>query len=125
MNSETRKEQFKQNMRSWRAKNLERNKEHQKNHDKKRAPWRAEYQRNRKAIGNAIIRDAKNRSCIDCNIQYPWYVMDFDHIRGNKVAAVSKLVHFNPTKLITEIAKCDVVCSNCHRTRTFKRAYGV
>jgi hypothetical protein len=69
------------------------------------------------------IKVAKARPCADCNIEYPHYVMDFDHVRGKKVGNVSTMAHaLRPWKLIEqEIAKCDVVCSNCHRERTYVR----
>lgn len=67
-----------------------------------------------------FVREMKNRPCADCGIQYPFYVMDFDH-REDEV----KEYHLNQVDRLTmktlkrEIAKCDVVCSNCHRERTF------
>lgn len=68
-----------------------------------------------------IIRDAKNVPCADCGIKYPSYVMDFDHRDpSTKIACVSKLANSNSAKkLMLEIAKCDVVCANCHRIRTY------
>ena len=30
------------------------------------------------------IRKLKSEPCVDCNVAYPWYVMDFDHVRGEK-----------------------------------------
>ena len=54
--------------------------------------------------------------------EYPYYVMDFDHVDGDKLMMSSDLVNFGGTaKLLAELAKCDVVCSNCHRERTFRR----
>lgn len=49
---------------------------------------------------------------------------DFDHVRGKKRKNVGAMVNghnFSVEKIIEEIAKCDVVCSNCHRERTFSR----
>jgi hypothetical protein len=61
--------------------------------------------------------------CMDCGQRYPHYVMDFDHVRGEKVANVANLVHRNMTLQIwKEIEKCDLVCANCHRCRTFNRS---
>lgn len=66
-----------------------------------------------------LIREAKDVPCADCGVRYPTYVMDFDH-RADKTIIVSKLVEFGSVrKLLNEIAKCDVVCANCHRERTF------
>ncbi len=81
--------------------------------------------RNRKAKEKlrAIVIAAKNVPCLDCKRSYPSYVMDFDHVRGNKVADISLLVQKICTQkvLLEEIAKCEVVCANCHRERTFNR----
>lgn len=62
-----------------------------------------------------------NTPCIDCGVQYPPYVMDFDHRDpGEKVSEVGRLVQLGNRQAIwDEIAKCDLVCSNCHRERTY------
>jgi hypothetical protein len=50
------------------------------------------------------------------------HVMDFDHVRGKKTKNLSAMVsHFGMEAIKAEIAKCDVVCANCHRERTFHR----
>jgi hypothetical protein len=65
----------------------------------------------------------KNKPCTDCRKLYPSCVMDFDHVRGEKVAKVSRLVQMGSEKLLLdEIAKCEVVCANCHRMRTHNRS---
>lgn len=66
---------------------------------------------------------AKEKPCADCGIQYPHYVMDFDHVSGSKVANVSDLISSGvpARKIVTEIEKCEVVCANCHRIRTWSR----
>ena len=47
--------------------------------------------------------------------------MDFDHI-GSKRLEVSRLLYVSGTAaLLAEIAKCEVVCANCHRIRTKRR----
>lgn len=68
-----------------------------------------------------IVVAAKEKPCVDCGRTYPTYVMDLDHVRGKKRLAVSRLVSrmVSEAALREEIAKCDVVCSNCHRERTF------
>lgn len=50
--------------------------------------------------------------------------MDFDHVRGEKKfnLAVAANKNISIARIQDEIAKCDVVCANCHRERTFKRA---
>ena len=68
----------------------------------------------------AFIQLVKQQPCVECGVQYPPYVMDFDHIRGEKIGQVSrKSMLCSPLeRLMQEIEKCDVVCSNCHRERT-------
>jgi len=42
--------------------------------------------------------------------------LDFHHNSDDKEANVATLVHKgNKERLLKEIAKCDVVCANCHR----------
>lgn len=83
--------------------------------------------RNKKylAEARAWVRELKESNpCQDCGISYPWYVMDFDHVRGEKFDNVSKLLAnaAAKSKIQAEIDKCELVCSNCHRERTFSRS---
>lgn len=61
--------------------------------------------------------------CMDCGGSFPIICMDFDHVRGEKVGNVADLVKKNKPfdVILAEIAKCDVVCANCHRIRTAAR----
>ena len=72
------------------------------------------------------IQEMKSSSpCLDCKVSYPYYVMDFDHVRGRKQKNVMELINtLSKKKIDEEIAKCEIVCSNCHRTRTYKRKAG-
>lgn len=76
-----------------------------------------------KAYLAQYLRDLKTKTpCVDCGINYPYYVMDFDHVRGVKHANVMELVStLSKKKIDEEIAKCEIVCSNCHRIRTHMR----
>ena len=69
------------------------------------------------------VRDYKeSKPCMDCGVKYPHYVMDFDHRDPKeKEFNISAITRSGSLKRIwEEIAKCDLVCSNCHRHRTFK-----
>lgn len=71
-----------------------------------------------------LVCAAKSDPCMDCGRRYPFYVMDFDHRDPYmKVDCVSVMIRElrSFTKIIQEIEKCDVVCANCHRERTFAR----
>lgn len=65
----------------------------------------------------------ESNPCVDCGSFYPYYVMDLDHVRGEKVAGMSVLAfrHTSHAKILEEMAKCDLVCANCHRKRSFSR----
>jgi hypothetical protein len=67
------------------------------------------------------VNDIKSQPCCDCKKCYNPWQMDFDHRDKNtKVAKVSKLANgYSLDKLNEEIKKCDLVCVNCHRRRTF------
>jgi hypothetical protein len=68
-----------------------------------------------------VTNEKKSIPCYDCGEEYPPYVMDFDHRPGTvKSFNIAKERHSIST-LLTEIDKCDVVCSNCHRQRTHQR----
>lgn len=88
--------------------------------EKRREASRKDQARRREIVRDIIFK-AKNKPCEDCNIQYPYYVMEFDHARGDKEYAISKVVTRPTNKAIqdlpAELEKCDVVCSNCHRIR--------
>jgi hypothetical protein len=93
---------------------------------------RSHYRRNKQAYldrntrtnsrHRELIRLAKARPCADCGVQYPYYVMDFDHREaGSKSFILSDVPRATRLSLMREIAKCDVVCANCHRERTHQR----
>ena len=72
-----------------------------------------------------LVIEAKSRPCADCRIQYPYYVMDFDHRNGSTKEFGLNAVHrVTKRAILREIAKCDVVCANCHRERTYQRQLG-
>lgn len=69
------------------------------------------------------VRAAKDQPCTDCGVRYPYYVMEFDHLDAdakhfNVSAGVTCASH---ARLLAEIAKCEVVCANCHAARTHAR----
>ena len=69
-----------------------------------------------------LIRDLKAKACLDCGQFFPFYVMEFDHTRGEKLFNISAGTAMRgKTILLTELAKCDVICANDHRRRTYER----
>ena len=68
-----------------------------------------------------FINDMKRVPCVDCGNLFPPVCMDFDHVNGEKVANISEMKTYTMERIKEEIAKCDIVCANCHRIRTFQR----
>lgn len=67
----------------------------------------------------------ESHPCVDCGIR-DLRVLEFDHHSGEKIANVATLMaDLKRWEIIEkEIAKCDVVCANCHSIRTVERAGG-
>jgi hypothetical protein len=78
-------------------------------------------QKQRRIEMRQIVRNAKSVPCADCGRQFPYFVMDFHHEGDDKEAIISDLIQRNVAveKLLAEIEKCIVICSNCHRVRTY------
>jgi hypothetical protein len=70
------------------------------------------------------INALKSKPCTDCGGIFPPYVMDFDHIGDDKVNNVGTMVSHGHSRerVMAEIAKCELVCANCHRIRTYTRS---
>jgi hypothetical protein len=100
-------------------------------------PPRAAPKPNLSKTKKALMREAKAKPCMDCGISWPIQAMDLDHVRGTKNFGLSTAVYnqaqvrsgdntkvplfVSLEEFITELAKCDAVCSNCHRIRTYRR----
>ena len=63
----------------------------------------------------------RQRSCVDCGEGDP-LVLEFDHLANKKFNIAKGLRNRSWQAVLDEIAKCDVVCANCHRRRTALRA---
>jgi hypothetical protein len=69
-----------------------------------------------------VILEAKDVPCMDCGVRHPFWIMQFDHRDPDKKSfGLHQYSARALQKVKDEIAKCDVVCSNCHDDRTYKR----
>ena len=67
-----------------------------------------------------LIEYFQTHPCADCGESDP-LVLEFDHVRSKDID-VSKAMHTRSwAKVMAEIARCQVVCANCHRRRTAHR----
>jgi len=69
-----------------------------------------------------FIHKLKDVPCFDCGGRFPYYCMDFDHRAGEvKLFTIGHSTTKGLQQVLAEIAKCDVVCANCHRKRSHQR----
>lgn len=59
--------------------------------------------------------------CVDCGEDDP-LVLEFDHRGDKKFGIAAGIRTRNWETVLEEMAKCDVVCANCHRRRTARRS---
>lgn len=73
----------------------------------------------RQILRQNVCEYLSDKFCIDCK-NNDSRVLEFDHVRGVKVANISTMIRNCMTwdVILTEISKCDVRCANCHRIRT-------
>lgn len=60
--------------------------------------------------------------CVDCGFNAHPAALDFDHLPGTQKCFILAS-GANKAKRVVELemAKCEIVCSNCHRIRTAER----
>jgi hypothetical protein len=82
--------------------------------EEKRAYWKA---------NTDLLAKLRDVPCMDCGGRFAFYVMQFDYRDPTeKSYTVSQMIsHAGPKTILAEAAKCDIVCANCHRDRTFRR----
>lgn len=110
------KEQKSKRNRAYQKKWYEANKEEHKKRTK--ANKIKHYERNKQRIN-----DLKSYPCTDCGNCFNPVAMDYDHINpSNKKINISKMMNaYSWERIQEEIAKCELVCANCHRVRTHER----
>lgn len=76
---------------------------------------------NKQQFKKRLSEIKQSSGCVDCGINNP-IVLDFDHLKDKKYN-ISRMIHdgFSWAAIKKEIAKCEVVCANCHRIRTYIR----
>jgi hypothetical protein len=81
----------------------------------------------REEMRQFINRYKEERGCQDCRDEgypgmHPYYVLDADHVRGEKKSELSRMNRTHSREeILEELAKCDIVCANHHRVRTHNR----
>lgn len=74
-----------------------------------------------------FLRQLKSARCLDCGAGFPPVAMDFDHRKSetkrDNVSRIAAGPEFSMADLKAEISKCELVCANCHRIRTWKTTH--
>ena len=68
-----------------------------------------------------VISYLEEHPCVDCG-ETDVLVLDFDHLGEKSFTISTGLRYRNWQSVLAEIKKCEVVCANCHRRRTARRA---
>lgn len=71
------------------------------------------------------MRDYKQGlSCLDCGANHP-AVIEFHHVNGKDFTLATWASNIaSKARFIEEVAKCVVLCANCHRIRHWKQNTG-
>ncbi len=71
----------------------------------------------------ALMQKLRDVPCADCQERFPFFAMDFDHRDPTKKSfeLTRMLGRLATERLLEEATKCDIVCANCHRARTYLR----
>lgn len=78
----------------------------------------------RRLRNQEYVNALKNNPCTDCGNTFHFVAMDFDHRdKKEKHKSISRMVNegISVLGIQKEIDKCDLVCANCHRVRTYLR----
>lgn len=75
----------------------------------------------RAAKKREFVNKLKDKPCTDCGGKFHPCAMDFDHL-GDKSFSISSAVNCRTIiAIMSEMEKCELVCANCHRVRTYNR----
>lgn len=90
--------------------------------EKRRLDIRQNDQRNRDRIYQLREEYLEDKSCTDCGNK-DRRLFHFDHITDNKEFNIADAISrsYSWERILKEINKCEVVCSNCHTIRTWER----
>lgn len=78
------------------------------------------YRKNKRQLNKIKAIKYLGNSCNICKVKYPICVYDFHHINPHiKEINISYMFTWKFEKIIPELDKCILLCSNCHRILHF------
>jgi hypothetical protein len=95
---------------------------HYAHHERHLAQIARRNKRIREENRDRMIEYLRGHPCVDCG-ERDIVVLEFDHLRDKRWNIGAMISHnCEWARILEEIAKCEVVCANCHRRRTARRA---
>lgn len=99
----------------WKKDNIDKMREYRRTHYQSNKEQYYRRNQEKKDRLKLIILDRKKCGCKYCPENNP-VCLDFHHITNNKEYNIAKMINKGSlSKLLIELDKCKVVCSNCHR----------
>jgi hypothetical protein len=114
-------------MREWHARNRERLRverlERRHNDPKYKAQVARWMAAKRERVYEKVNAIKIESGCVDCGYDTNPVALQFDHVRGEKITEVGRLVRDRAPweRIAAEIEKCEVRCANCHSIKTWGR----
>lgn len=95
---------------------------YQKNKAKRKAQLKSYDAKRVAANKKLVVEYLQAHPCQDCG-ESDIVVLEFDHVNDDKDNSVAVgMFRWGASRLQAEIEKCEVVCANCHKRRTDRRA---
>lgn len=71
-----------------------------------------------------ILNKAKEKGCVECGYNEHFCALDFDHIDPSQKEFTigTSYTSVSLERLYKEIDKCQVLCANCHRIKTYNQS---
>jgi len=109
---------------------IEKEKERRRNsHRTHKRPESSDAYKKRRLVEHKEMLNAYKleKGCVVCGYNAHFAALEFDHLPENvKRETVGSMLFRSSWKAIMrEVDKCEVVCANCHRIRTYNRRYGL
>ena len=89
---------------------------HAKWYEKNKTEQKQKANARRIEIAAWFLEYKKALACSQCGFKHP-AAIDFHHVGDDKEAGLAQMVHnaVGKKRILKEIAKCEILCSNCHR----------
>lgn len=105
--------------RQYRLKNRERKLQYDRDRYERRKEYILAGTKRRRQENRLWLAEHKKKPCLDCGGEFPHPVMEFHHRDPDeKSFTIGMNLGSSRERLLKEMAKCDLLCANCHRIRT-------